>query len=316
MGALDIGPGLPILCPEAIEWLMLTFRQIEVFTAVMRAGSLIGAARDLRISQPTVTRMVLRIEDQLGLTLFDRVKGRILPTPEAARFLSEVDRAFEQMRGAIDRAAVASRSGQTLFRLGASPSLGRGLAPECLARLAADDHRLSIRLDVLSVSQVLSYLTDQSGDAALTLYPILHHDVRSVAVGTGRPLLVVPRGEAWDAVAGLRDLAALEIDWLIFEPRSVHGEMLGGVLSDAGMHPSRSHLVRFAESAIALSEAGLGATIVDEFSARAANPNRVRLLELATERRFDVHYHRSLGQGLGGGAERFEALLREALDCR
>ncbi len=68
---------------------MLTFRQIEVFTAVMRAGSLIGAARDLRISQPTVTRMILRIEDQLGMTLFDRVKGRILPTPEATRFLAE-----------------------------------------------------------------------------------------------------------------------------------------------------------------------------------------------------------------------------------
>ncbi|MGL5448642.1 MAG: LysR family transcriptional regulator [Rhabdaerophilum sp.] len=292
---------------------MLTFRQIEVFTAVMRAGSLIGAARDLRISQPTVTRMVLRIEDQLGLTLFDRVKGRILPTPEAARFLSEVDRTFEQMRGAIDRAAVASRSGRSLFRLGASPSLGRGLAPSCLARLVAEDSRLSIRLDVLSVSQVLSYLVDQSGDAALTLYPILHHDVRSVLVGQGRPLLVVPRGGIWDSVCALPDLAAMEIDWLIFEPRSVHGEMLGGVLADAGLHPVRSHLVRFAESALALAEARIGATIVDEFSARAANPELVRLLELPTERRFDVHYHRSLGPGIGGGAERFEELVRESL---
>jgi DNA-binding transcriptional LysR family regulator len=292
---------------------MLTFRQIEVFTAVMRAGSLIGAARDLRISQPTVTRMILRIEDQLGLALFDRVKGRILPTPEAARFLGEVDRAFEQMRGAIDRAAVASRSGQTLFRLGASPSLGRGLAPGCLALLVTEDPRLSIRLDVLSVSQVLSYLIDQGGDAALTLYPILHHDVRSVAVGQGRPLLVVPRGGIWDGVSTLSDLAVMEIDWLIFEPRSVHGEMLGGVLSDAGMHPMRSHLVRFAESAIALAEAGIGATIVDEFSARGANAQRVRLLDLGTERCFEVHYHRALGQGVGGGAERFEALLRERL---
>lgn len=292
---------------------MLTFRQIEVFTAVMRAGSLIGAARDLRISQPTVTRMVLRIEDQLGLTLFDRVKGRILPTPEAARFLAEVDRAFEQMRGAIDRAALTSRSGRSLFRLGASPSLGRGLAPGCLAELVREDPRLSIRLDVLSVSQVLSYLVDQAGDAALTLYPILHHDVRSVAVGTGLPVLVVPRGEGWDEITNLADLAAREVDWLIFEPRSVHGEMLAGTLSDAGMHPMRSHLVRFAESAIGLAEAGLGVTIVDEFSARSADRSRVRLLSLDTTRRYDVHYHRGLGQGIGGGAERFEALLRQTL---
>ncbi len=106
---------------------MLTFRQIEVFTAVMRAGSLIGAARDLRISQPTVTRMILRIEDQLGMTLFDRVKGRILPTPEATRFLAEVDRAFEQMRGAIDRAALASAPAVRCSGLAPRQAWGAGL---------------------------------------------------------------------------------------------------------------------------------------------------------------------------------------------
>lgn len=293
---------------------MLTFRQIEVFTAVMRAGSLIGAARDLRISQPTVTRMILRIEDQLGMTLFDRVKGRILPTPEAARFLAEVDRAFEHMRGAIDRAALASRSGRSLFRLGASPSLGRGVAPVCLARLAEADPRLSVRLDVLSVSQVMGYLVDQQGDAALTLYPILHHDVRSVKVGTGRPLLVVPRRPEFEGVRSLQDLVSLQPNWLLFEPRSMHGEMLAGLLSDAGFHPAWGHLVRFAESAIALAEAGMGVTIVDEFSARAANPERVRLLEIETFRRFAVYFHRSLGQGIGGVAEEFEALLRAELE--
>lgn len=292
---------------------MLTFRQIEVFTAVMRAGSLIGAARDLRISQPTVTRMILRIEDQLGMTLFDRVKGRILPTPEAARFLAEVDRAFEQMRGAIDRAALASRSGRSLFRLGASPSLGRGVAPACLAQLAAADPRLSVRLDVLSVSQVMRYLVDQQGDAALTFFPILHHDVRSVQVGSGRPLLVLPRQPAFAAVTRLDDLAALEPNWLLFEPRSVHGEMLAGLLSDAGFHPTWGHLVRFAESAIALAEAGMGVTIVDEFSARAADRTRLRLLEIETPRRFTVHFHRSLGQGVGGVAEDFESILRAEL---
>ena len=40
---------------------MLTFRQIEVFKAVMAAGSLAGAARELRIAQPTVTRKSRRL---------------------------------------------------------------------------------------------------------------------------------------------------------------------------------------------------------------------------------------------------------------
>ncbi len=159
----------------------------------------------------------------------------------------------------------------------------------------------------------MRYLVDQQGDAALTLFPILHHDVRSVNVGTGRPLLVLPRCAAFEAVTCLNDLAVLEPNWLLFEPRSVHGEMLAGLLSDAGFHPAWGHLVRFADSAIALAEAGMGVTIVDEFSARAADRSRLRLLEIETPRRFSVHFHRSLGQGVGGVAEDFEALLRAEL---
>jgi DNA-binding transcriptional LysR family regulator len=92
--------------------------------------------------------------------------------------------------------------------------------------------------------------------------------------------------------------------------------MLAGILADQAMHPNRSHMVRFAESAIALAEAGLGVTIVDEFSARAANRSRVRLLPIDTSRRFRVHLHRGLGEGVGGVAERFETVLREAILAR
>ena len=166
---------------------------------------------------------------------------------------------------------------------------------------------------MLSVSQVLGYLVDQQGDVAVTLYPILHHDVRSVQVGFGRPLLVVPLYPEFESVGNLADLATLKPSWLLFEPRSMHGEMLAGILADAGFHPAWGHLVRFAESAIALAEAGMGVTIVDEFSARAADRSRVRLLEIETPRRFTVHFHRSLGQGVGGFAEEFETLLRAEL---
>src|SRR3712207_2008590 len=61
----------------------LSARQIEVFRAVMVAGSLSGAAQQLNVSQPSLTRLVRRIEDQVGFALFDRVKGRLLPTAEA-----------------------------------------------------------------------------------------------------------------------------------------------------------------------------------------------------------------------------------------
>lgn len=294
---------------------MLTFRQIEVFKAVMAAGSLAGAARELRIAQPTVTRMILRMEDQLGARLFNRVRGRLTPTQEASRFLAEIDRAFEQMRSAVERAAQAALPERSVFRCGASPSIGRGLVPAALARLLAQMPTVSLQLDILTVSQVLPYLLDGSADAAVTLFPIVHHEVVSTPVGSGRPMLLVPAGMG-DVPSGEAALASLaDQAWIVFQPRSVHGDMAAGILSDHGLRPARTHMVRFAETAVALVEAGVGVCIVDEFSARAADPSRLRCLPVATERRYEAYLHRPLAAP-AELTERFERCLKGELQAK
>jgi DNA-binding transcriptional LysR family regulator len=289
---------------------MLTLRQIEVFRAVVRTGTLMSAASALSISQPTISRMVLRIEDQVGARLFDRVKGRLKPTQEALRILSEVDRAFDDLQAAIGRAVQVPPVGLDSLRIGASPSIGRHLVPAALAAFVGDHPRSSFRLDVLSVAQILPFLIDGQGDAVVTLFPLMHQGVVTVPVGQGAPVLVLPR--AWRD-HGHEPQSFATRPWIVFEPLSVHGEMLGRVLRDRDVKPERMHVVRFAESAIALAEAGLGATIVDRFSAAAANRDRVAVLPIATERHFEVFLHRVPGDTTGRQVEAFQAALTAAI---
>jgi DNA-binding transcriptional LysR family regulator len=60
-------------------------RHLEVFHAVMVTGSVTGAARLLNVSQPAVTKMLFHAEHLIGLRLFDRSGGKILPTADAQR---------------------------------------------------------------------------------------------------------------------------------------------------------------------------------------------------------------------------------------
>ena len=69
-------------------------RQIEVFRMVMRCGTLTGAAEALNVSQPALSQILLHTEDELGFKLFQRVKGRLIPTPEAEEIYPEVERLF------------------------------------------------------------------------------------------------------------------------------------------------------------------------------------------------------------------------------
>ena len=61
----------------------MRLRHIEVFHAIMQAGTISGAAQLLHISQPAVTKVLQHCELQLGMALFDRVRGKLYPTPEA-----------------------------------------------------------------------------------------------------------------------------------------------------------------------------------------------------------------------------------------
>lgn len=72
----------------------VSLRHIEVFRAIMQAGSVTGAARLLLTSQPTLSRELARFESLSGLRLFDREGGRLVPTAQAMMLLEEVERSY------------------------------------------------------------------------------------------------------------------------------------------------------------------------------------------------------------------------------
>jgi len=89
---------------------MINVRHLEVFRTVVKAGSVTAAARMLYISQPAVTKTLRLLEDELGLTLFSRVKGRLACTPEADALMPEVERLFGSVES-VNQAATEIRHG-------------------------------------------------------------------------------------------------------------------------------------------------------------------------------------------------------------
>lgn len=72
----------------------LTFRQIEIFNALMTAESVTSAADMLHTSQPTISRELARLEQVLGFSLFERVRGRLKPSNAAYTLFEEVKRSY------------------------------------------------------------------------------------------------------------------------------------------------------------------------------------------------------------------------------
>jgi len=115
----------------------MRLRQIEGFRAVMMTGSVSEAARLLHVSQPVVSRVLQHAEAGLGFALFERKRGRLLPTPEAQALFSQVQRAWDEI-ARIDALSANLRHGASgLLRVAATPSLATSVLPAALAAMRA-----------------------------------------------------------------------------------------------------------------------------------------------------------------------------------
>jgi len=70
----------------------MDIRQLRVLRTVLQTGSVSAAARTLNISQPAVSKTLSVIEDEMDVRLFERMNGRLIPTPQIHALCPDIDR--------------------------------------------------------------------------------------------------------------------------------------------------------------------------------------------------------------------------------
>lgn len=105
-----------------------SLQSLGAFEAVVRTGSTVAAARELSLTQGTVSRLIQRLEGQLQTALFLRQGRRLEPTEPARAYAREVRRALDGIAAASQRLAAAPSGGS--LSLAILPTFGaHWLAP-------------------------------------------------------------------------------------------------------------------------------------------------------------------------------------------
>jgi DNA-binding transcriptional LysR family regulator len=140
----------------------------RAFLAVLDQGSLSAAARDLRVTQPTVRARIEALERALGVTLFTRSVRGLIPTPQA-RELGTAARAMARASDAFVRAAGAP-AGEVagVVRLSVSEFVGVAVLPTMLRRLRDRHAGLIIEINTSNAS---ANLLEQEVDLAVRMTP-------------------------------------------------------------------------------------------------------------------------------------------------
>jgi DNA-binding transcriptional LysR family regulator len=136
------------------------------FLAVLREGSLSGAARALRLTQPTVGRHIEELESSLGRALFTRARDGLRPT-EAAHAIEPHAEAMAAAAATLIRAVSGNEvPHRAVVRIAASEIVAAEVLPSILAELRAHHPRIVIEL---SASDRAEDLLRRAADIAVRM---------------------------------------------------------------------------------------------------------------------------------------------------
>ncbi len=292
---------------------VMNLRQIEVFRAVMLAGSVTDAARSLHVSQPGISRMLSHIELQLGLRLFERRKGRLLATPEAQALFAEVEQVYRGV-ARIDDCAQALKDGKMLtLRVLCSPSTGLDMVPRALTALGEEFPSARIYFEVLLAREMVKRLAAHEADVAISTLAIDDPLLSSRPIGKWTLAGVFPRGHALEARRTLSPADILKERMISFSPDTPQGRIIADWCVRHRLQPDARVEVRAGQSACAMAAAGAGVAVVDDLTARGCMTDRLSYRPIRNAPSFDIFAVTNENFAASQLANRFVAHAQSAL---
>jgi DNA-binding transcriptional LysR family regulator len=269
-------------------------RQMEAFRAVMITGSIKAAAQLLFASQPAVSRIISHTEQTLGLTLFNRVKGKLIPTPEGEALFREVDE-FYQHAIKVDEFARALAQGPSgTLNIAGSPSLSRNLIALAIGEFVKRYPSIHVNFRGTLLNNIPQEVLSNKVDIAVSVHPIQHPNLDVQPFTRGRMVCVIPLEHPLSKkkiirLADLRDMAVISHD-----PGIPFGQLVRAACEKANVELNVQTYVHQSDMACCLARAGAGVAIVDQFTANGAGWTDLQIIPLAEEIRLEPSIVRSV----------------------
>jgi LysR family transcriptional regulator, hydrogen peroxide-inducible genes activator len=167
--------------------------QLRYVCAIADTGNFSRAAERCRIAQPSLSQQVQKLEEDLGVKLFDRL-GRSIRLTEAGRaFIPRARAILEQMDAARTSAADKNADLRGNVTVGVIPTVAPYLMPRYTASFAKKFPDAKLRIIEDTTSVLVQGLRDLSIDVAVLALPLRHKDLELFPIRTERLFAVLKK---------------------------------------------------------------------------------------------------------------------------
>ena len=243
----------------------MDIRQLQRFIAVARARNFTRAAESMLIAQPSLSKQIHLLEEQLGFALFERGTRPIQLTRAGQRFYEDAVALVEKFEQITSNARQLALGVRQVFTIGFVASALYGALPTIIRRLRRARPDLDVSwLEMTSGEQMIA-LREQRIDVGFGRIHTESVEVERVVLREER--LVAAIAPSFELAASAADISLAELGgWpLIVYPsrmRPSFADQVLGMIRGQGSEPSQVHMVGDLQTALGLASAETGYCII------------------------------------------------------
>ena len=258
----------------------MEFHQLRYVCAVADTGSFSRAAERCQVAQPSLSQQILKLEEDLGARLFDRLGRSVRLTEAGGTFLPHARAVLEHLDDARSSVTAQHLDVRGNVTIGVIPTVAPYLMPVYTAGFTEKFPEAKMRLVEETTPVLVEGLRDLSIDLAILALPLRHKDLEIVPLRTEPVFAVLPKDHPR---AGAESLSLKDLrgePFVMLRDGHCFRDLSIGACSSARITPNIAFESGQFSSVLAMVGAGVGISMVPEMAVdRNANCCYVRLID-------------------------------------
>ena len=181
----------------------MTLTELRYVVAVARQRHFGRAAESCFVSQPTLSVAIKKLEDELGVTLFERGGSEIGVTSIGQQIVEQAKRVLEQSSAIKEIARTGKDPLNEPLRLGVIYTIGPYLLPQLVRRLIADAPQMALILQENYTGKLIEQLRHSEIDAAILALPLPEAGLMIQPLYDEEFIVAIPREHPWKTRASV-----------------------------------------------------------------------------------------------------------------
>jgi LysR family hydrogen peroxide-inducible transcriptional activator len=258
----------------------MELHQLRYFCAVAETGSFSRAAEQSHVSQPSLSQQILKLEDELGARLFDRLGRSVQVTEVGKAFLPRARAVLRELEAARGDAVERKDALGGPVVVGVIPTVAPYLLPGYLGAYAKKFPQVQVTVVEEITPVLLERLRASSIDLAILALPVRGHEFTAVPLLTERLFAALP---AKHKLSSRRSLALKDLQaepFLLLRDGHCFRDTAVAACDRARLHPQIVFESGQFSSLLSMVGAGMGVSIVPEMAVnRSAECRYVRIAD-------------------------------------